>query len=54
MQQIKILSFNIKNYKTNNYFLSKQAADNNIDIIYLSETWLGEEENKFWTQLQRT
>ena len=45
MQQIKILSFNIKNYKTNNYFLSKQAADNNIDIIYLTETWLGEEEN---------
>jgi hypothetical protein len=45
MQQIKILSFNIKNYKINNYFLSKQAADNNIDIIYSTETWLGEEEN---------
>ena len=45
MEKINILSFNIKNFKTNNYFLTKLIVNNEIDICFLTETWLAEEEN---------
>ena len=46
MEKISILSFNVKNYKTNNFFLTDQLVRHCIDICYLTETWLGEEENQ--------
>ena len=45
MENINILSFNIKNFKTNNYFLTQQIMNSNIDICFITETWLAEEEN---------
>jgi|LakMenEpi03Aug12_release.lakeMendotaPanAssembly.Ray.scaffolds.fasta_scaffold3197928_1 hypothetical protein len=46
MEQVKILSFNFKNF-TNNFFLIDQIITNNIDICFLTETWLAEEENNY-------
>jgi len=46
MEKINILSFNVKNIKTNNYYLTQEIVNNNIDICYITETWLAEEETQ--------
>jgi len=46
MEKINILSFNIKNFKTNNYYLTNEIVNSNIDICFITETWLAEEENQ--------
>ena len=45
MEKINIICLNIKNFKTNSFFLNEQILNNSVDICFLSETWLMEEEN---------
>ena len=46
MEKLIILSFNIKNFKSNYHFLSNQILNESIDICFLTETWLAKEENQ--------
>jgi hypothetical protein len=50
MEKLNILSLNIKNFKTNNYYSTNEIENSNINVCFITETWLVEEENQIITE----